>query len=214
MANPPFSLDKWGADLAQDDIFGRFKLGVPPASKGDYAFILHMIASLKPNGTMAVIVPHGVLFRTASEGKIRKSLIEQNLLDCVIGLPANLFFGTSIPTCILVFKKNKNSNDVLFIDASKEYEKGKNQNKLTKEHISKIIQTYESRQDREKYAHLANAKEIEQNEYNLNIPRYVDTLPQEEIIDLESTKLEIQSLEQELKQTQVKMNEYLNELGL
>ncbi|STQ88273.1 type I restriction-modification system subunit M [Helicobacter pullorum] len=214
VANPPFSLDKWGADLAQDDVFGRFKLGVPPASKGDYAFILHMIASLKPNGTMAVIVPHGVLFRTASEGKIRKSLIEQNLLDCVIGLPVNLFFGTSIPTCILVFKKNKNSNDVLFIDASKEYEKGKNQNKLTKEHISKIIQTYESRQDIEKYAHIATLKEIEQNEYNLNIPRYVDTLPQEEIIDLESTKLEIQSLEQELKQAQVKMNEYLKELGL
>nr|WP_324248624.1 N-6 DNA methylase [Campylobacter sp. RM12327] len=142
IANPPFSLDKWGEEEAKNDIFDRFKFGIPPKSKGDYAFVLHMISSLNQNGTMGVILPHGVLFRGSKEGKIRQKLIEKNLLDAVIGLPANLFFGTSIPACIMIFKKNRSNNDIFFIDASKDYEKDKNQNTITKSHIEKIVNAY------------------------------------------------------------------------
>ena len=146
VANPPFSLDKWGADFAGNDPFMRFSsYALPPKSKGDYAFVVHMIKSLNKNGKMGVVLPHGVLFRGSSEGKIRQKLIEENLLDAVIGLPANLFYGTSIPACILVFKKNRANEDVLFIDASKEFEKGKNQNSLTAQNIDKIVSVYKNR---------------------------------------------------------------------
>ncbi len=148
VANPPFSLDKWGEEIASEDSFGRFKYGTPPKSKGDFAFVLHMISSLNSNGKMGVILPHGVLFRGASEGKIRTKLIEDNLLDAVIGLPANLFFGTSIPACILIFKKNRPNKDIIFIDASREYGKGKNQNYLREDEenndIKKIVETYKN----------------------------------------------------------------------
>jgi type I restriction enzyme M protein len=215
VANPPFSLDKWGAEAATNDKFGRFKnYAVPPKSKGDYAFVIHMIQSLKNNGRMGVVLPHGVLFRGASEGKIRQQLIEENLLDAVIGLPANLFFGTSIPACILVFKKNRQYKDILFIDASKEFEKSKNQNNLTTTQINKIVDTYRNRVEVDKYSHIAMLEEIKENEYNLNIPRYVDKFEEEELIDLDATKANITKLEVELAEIKVKMNNYLKELGL
>lgn len=214
VANPPFSLDKWGEEIASEDSFGRFKYGTPPKSKGDFAFVLHMISSLNSNGKMGVILPHGVLFRGASEGKIRTKLIEDNLLDAVIGLPANLFFGTSIPACILIFKKNRPNKDIIFIDASREFEKGKNQNNLTDEHIAKIFDTYKNRKEIEKYSHVATLEEIQENDYNLNIPRYVDTFEEEEIIDLDATKTNIANIENELVEIKSKMSGYLRELGL
>lgn len=214
VANPPFSLDKWGEEEAKQDIYSRFKLGIPPKGKGDYAFILHMISSLKDKGTMGVILPHGVLFRGASEGAIRKKLIEQNLLDSVIGLPANLFFGTSIPACILIFKKGKKDKNVLFIDASKDYEKSKNQNKLRAQDINKILSTYKKREDVPKYAHVASLDEIAKNDYNLNIPRYVDSFEEEQMIDLAATKQEILRLERELSLAQKQFSKSLQELGL
>ena len=215
VANPPFSLDKWGADNVERDPFKRFaNFAIPPKSKGDYAFVIHMIQSLNENGRMGVVLPHGVLFRGSSEGKIRQKLIEDNLLDAVIGLPANLFFGTGIPACILVFKKNRVNQNILFIDASDDFEKGKNQNSLTDEHINKILETYCNRQGVEKYSHIATIEEIRENEYNLNIPRYVDTFEEETPIDLDVTKTNIAKLEAEIAEIKVKMNNYLSELGL
>ncbi|MBK2095161.1 type I restriction-modification system subunit M [Francisella philomiragia] len=214
VANPPFSLDKWGADDVTSDVYSRFEFGIPPKSKGDYAFIQHMLASLNESGRMAVVVPHGVLFRGAAEGKIRQQIIDNNLLDAVIGLPSNLFFGTSIPACIMVFKKQKDSNDVLFIDASNEFEKGKNQNKLTDDNIKKIFDTYKSRESLEKYSHVASLEEIKENDYNLNIPRYVDTFEEEEPVDIEATKQTIAELEAKRETLKIKMAEYLKELGV
>lgn len=215
VANPPFSLDKWGADFAENDPFMRFNhYEVPPKSKGDYAFVIHMIKSLNEHGRMGVVLPHGVLFRGASEGKIRQKLIEQNLLDAIIGLPANLFFGTGIPAAILVFKKNRVNHDILFIDASREYEKGKNQNNLTDEHIAKIFDTYKNRSEIEKYSHVATLEEIQENDYNLNIPRYVDTFEEEELVDIEATKANISKIESELVSIKTQMSTYLKELGL
>ncbi|ABK89596.1 type I restriction-modification system subunit M [Francisella tularensis subsp. novicida] len=214
VANPPFSLDKWGADDVTSDVYSRFEFGIPPKSKGDYAFIQHMLASLNESGRMAVVVPHGVLFRGAAEGKIRQQIIDNNLLDAVIGLPSNLFFGTSIPACIMVFKKQKDSNDVLFIDASNEFEKGKNQNKLTDDNIKKIFDTYKSRESLEKYSHVASLEEIKENDYNLNIPRYVDTFEEEEPVDIEATKQTIAELEAKRETLKTKMAEYLKELGV
>lgn len=214
VANPPFSLDKWGADDAQNDSHRRFERGIPPKSKGDYAFVSHMIASLNENGRMGVVLPHGVLFRGASEGKIRKQLIDENLLDAVIGLPANLFFGTSIPACILIFKKQRQTTKVLFIDASREFNKDKNQNSIDETHISKILTTYKDKAELEKYSHLASLEEIQDNDYNLNIPRYVDTFEEEEPVDIAATKQNISNIEKDLVEIKSQMNEYLKELGL
>jgi len=198
-ANPPFSLDKWGFEDAENDHFGRFHRAVPPKTKGDYAFISHMIETLKPEtGRMGVVVPHGVLFRGSSEGTIRQKLIEENLLDAVIGLPSNLFFGTGIPAAILIFKKQKIDNNVLFIDASREYKSGKNQNQLTEENIQKIVDTYRNGENVEKYAYLASLEEIRENDYNLNIPRYVDTFEEEAEIDLMAVRKERLTLQIEL----------------
>ena len=214
VANPPFSLDKWGHDDVANDLYGRFEFGLPPKSKGDYAFIQHMIASLNENGRMAVVVPHGVLFRGASEGRIRKQIIDNNLLDAVIGLPSNLFFGTSIPASIMVIKKQKDNNNVLFIDASNEFEKQKNQNKLRDDHLQKIIATYNNREELEKYSHVAMLEEIKENDYNLNIPRYVDTFEEEEPVDIKATKQNIIELEAQREVLKAKMAEYLKELGV
>ena len=227
VANPPFSLDKWANGYAADsndekfkmtkdlDPYKRFEWGVPPKSKGDYAFILHMLNSLDSNsGRMAIIMPHGVLFSGSSEEEIRKNIINFNLLDAVIGLPANLFFGTSIPACILVFKKNRKRTDVLFIDASKEFEQGKNQNKLRDVDIEKIVKTYKDRVDIDKYSHVATKEEIEENEYNLNIPRYVDTFEEEEPIDIYKVMAEIKELEKEKAGLDKEIEKYMKELGL
>ena len=214
VANPPFSLDKWGAEHASEDKYKRFERGVPPKSKGDYAFLLHMIASLNENGRMGVVLPHGVLFRGASEGKIRKQLIDENLLDAVIGLPSNLFFGTSIPAVILIFKKGRENRDILFIDASREFDKDKNQNSINEKHIAKICDTYHQRKEIEKYSHIADIEEIKENDYNLNIPRYVDTFEEEEKINIEETKQNITQIENDLKEIKIKIDNYLKELGL
>ena len=216
VANPPYSA-KWSADdkFLDDDRFSPYgKLA--PKSKADFAFIQHMIYHLDDNGTMAVVLPHGVLFRGASEGVIRKYLIEEkNVLDAVIGLPANIFYGTSIPTVILVFKKNrKNKDDILFIDASNEFEKGKNQNNLTDDNVEKIVKTYKERSTIDKYSYVATLDEIKENDYNLNIPRYVDTFEEEEEIDLDLVSQKIKSIDKEIAEIDEKLSVYLKELGL
>ncbi len=218
-ANPPFSLDKWGYEDASSDPYGRFHRGVPPKTKGDYAFISHMIETLKPassskqGGRMGVVVPHGVLFRASSEGKIRQQLIEENLLDTVIGLPEKLFFGTGIPAAILLFKKNKSDDKVLFIDASNEFKSGKNQNQLTEDNIAKVIETYKARESVDKYAYLASFDEIKENDFNLNIPRYVDTFEEEAEIDLVAVRSERLALKAELNLLEDEMAGFLKELG-
>lgn len=214
VANPPFSLDKWGAENAETDRFKRFLRGTPPKSKGDYAFILHMIDTTLPDGRIGVIVPHGVLFRGSAEGKIRQKLIEENLLEAVIGLPSNLFFGTGIPAAIMIFNKAKKSKEVLFIDASKEYQDGKKQNKLREDDIEKIVSVYQNLAAVEKYSSVVSLQEIKDNDFNLNIPRYVDTFEEETPIDLAVVKSEITTLENELVAVRKEMEEYLNELGL
>lgn len=213
VANPPFSLDKWGAEEAESDRFNRFWRGVPPKSKGDWAFISHMVeAALEKEGRVAVVVPHGVLFRGAAEGRIRRKMIEENLLDAVIGLPGNLFPTTSIPVAILVFDRsrekggvNQSRKNALFVDASRDYLPGKNQNSLSDEHIRKIVETVKGRQDVEKYAHVAAFEEIKENDFNLNIPRYVDTFEEEEEIDIDAVQQEIDQLEKELAEVRAKM---------
>jgi len=215
VANPPFSLDKWGQEIAEDDTYNRFHRGTPPKSKGDYAFITHMVETLtEDSGRVGVVAPHGVLFRAGGEGKIRKKFIEENLLDAVVGLPANLFYGTGIPAAILVFKKNKADNTVLFIDASREYEDDKNQNKLGDAHLAKVANTYQARKAVDKYAHVAEFAEIEENDFNLNIPRYVDTFEEEEEIDVPAVQQEIDAFEAQLEQVQKQMTAYLAELDL
>ena len=216
VANPPYSA-QWSADnkFIEDERFSAYgKLA--PKSKADFAFIQHMIFQLSDNGTMAVVLPHGVLFRGASEGTIREYLIkEKNYLDAVIGLPANIFYGTSIPTCILVFKKcRENEDNILFIDASKEFEAGKNQNRLRDEDVDKIIETYKNREEIEKYSHVASLQEVEENEYNLNIPRYVDTFEEEEEIDIKQVQQELKELDKQIEEVDKELNVYLKELGL
>ena len=213
-ANPPFSLDKWGYEQAENDKFDRFRRGLPPKTKGDYAFISHMIETLKPvTGRMGVVVPHGVLFRGSSEGKIREKLINENLLDAVIGLPEKLFYGTGIPAAILIFKKQKSDDSVLFIDASREFKSGKNQNNLTENNIAKIIATYRAREGVDKYAYLATLQEVKDNDYNLNIPRYVDTYEEEKEIDLVAIHAEREQLKIQLAALEIQMANYLEELG-
>lgn len=214
VANPPYSARWDNAETKLKD--PRFKdYGkLAPASKADFAFILHSLYHLNSTGTMAIVLPHGVLFRGAAEGKIRKTLLEKNYLDTVIGLPANLFYGTSIPTTILVFKKNRKTKDVLFIDASREFEKGKNQNILNNENINKIIRTFKERKDVDKYAHVASIGEIKENEYNLNIPRYVDTFEEEEPIDLNVVIKQLEEDNKEIAALEAEIKEQLKILGV
>lgn len=221
VANPPFSLDKWGADMAVSDVYNRFWRGVPSKSKGDWAFISHMIETLNQTGKAGVVVPHGVLFRGSSEGKIRQKTIDDNLLEAVIGLPSNLFFGTGIPAAILIFNKDKGTNtNVLFIDASKQFESGKNQNKLRETDIAKIVDTYDQFHEgtlksgvvEDKYSYVATLDEITENDFNLNIPRYVDTFEEEALVDIKAVQHEIEKLESELVEVQKQMDQYLKEL--
>jgi len=228
VANPPFSLDKWAMGFSGEteyknfnmradlDPYHRFDIGVPPKGKGDYAFVLHMLSSLAENGRMGIILPHGVLFRGASEGKIRKEILKMNLLDCVIGLPSNLFFGTGIPVAILIFKKNRGRKNLLFIDASQDgmYEKGKNQNTLREEDIQRIVEAYEKYETQDKFSYVATPEEIKENDYNLNIPRYVDTFEEEEPVDIEAVLKREKELKLELDEVETKMTEYLSQLGI
>ncbi|MCC2083474.1 restriction endonuclease subunit M [Staphylococcus sp. HMSC068D08] len=216
VANPPYSAH-WSADpsFLEDERFSNYgKLA--PKKTADYAFIQHMIYHLDDHGTMAVVLPHGVLFRGNAEGTIRKYLIEdKNYIDAVIGLPANLFFGTNIPTCILVFKKcREESDDVLFIDASQSFEKGKNQNHLTDDDVNKIVDTYRQRETIDKYSFVVSLDEIRENDYNLNIPRYVDTFEEEEPIDLDQVQQQLKDIDKEIANVESEINEYLKELGV
>jgi len=216
VANPPFSA-KWSASslFMNDDRFSQYgKLA--PSSKADFAFVQHMIHHLDENGTMAVVLPHGVLFRGAAEGHIRRYLIEDcNYLDAVIGLPANIFYGTSIPTCILVLKKcREHPDDILFIDASQHFEKAKNQNILRDEDVEKIVSTYQSRKGEDKYSFIASLDEVKENDYNLNIPRYVDTFEEEEPIDLAAVVREIKQIDSDMIETDKKIKTFCDELGI
>ena len=202
-----------------DDRFSAYgKLA--PSSKADFAFVQHMLHQLDDNGTMAIVLPHGVLFRGGAEGHIREYIIkEKNYLDAVIGLPANIFYGTSIPTCILVLKKDRykdaeRSRNILFIDASQYFEKVKTQNVLRTEDIDKIISTYENRTEEAKYSHLAQLSEIETNDYNLNIPRYVDTFEEEDAIDLQAITEELRTLATQSKTTDATIADFCTELGI
>ena len=216
VANPPFS-QKWSANdsFLSDERFASYgKLA--PSSKADFAFIQHMIYQLDNEGTMAVIVPHGVLFRGASEGVIRKYLLkEKNYIDAIIGLPANIFYGTSIPTCIIVIKKNRKAeDDILFIDGSNDFEKSKNQNYLRDEDVEKIVNTYRERKEIDKYSKKVSMKEIEENDYNLNIPRYVDTFEEEEEINLDEIVSKIEKLAEEEKEIDKTIKGFCDELGI
>ena len=212
VANPPYSAH-WdnNENKLKDPRFSAYgKLA--PKTKADYAFVLHGLYHLSPEGTMAIVLPHGVLFRGAAEGVSRQNIIEKNYLDAVIGLPANLFYGVSIPTIVLVFKKNRQNKDIFFIDASREFEKGKNQNKLTEENIDKIISTYLKREDVDKYAHKAELDEIKENDYNLNIPRYVDTFEPEPPVDLGKVADELEEVNQKIAENKKELLGMLKEL--
>lgn len=217
VANPPYSANVQHPELMPDDerfnTYGKYV----PKSKADLAFVQHMVHHMDDDGRIAVLLPHGVLFRGASEETIRKYLIEKlNVIDAVIGLAPNLFFGTSIPVCAIVCKKNRNGNsgNILFIDASKEFQSGKNQNVLTDEGIQKILKAYQDRTDKEKFAHVADMSEIIENGYNLNIPRYVDAFEEEKLVDLNAVKTQIKSLKDETDAAIEKAENFMKQLGL
>ena len=212
LMNPPYSA-KWSAaaGFLQDERFSDYGV-LAPKSKADYAFLLHGLYHLKSNGTMAIVLPHGVLFRGAAEGKIREKLLRSGNIYTVIGLPANLFYNTSIPTCIVVLKKHREGRDVLFIDASKKFEKGKKQNAMTDEHIDSILELYQKRETVEKESYLASFEDIEKNDFNLNIPRYVDNFEKEEEVDLKALLMEMKKTDEELEQVQGEVLSFLKEL--
>lgn len=212
LMNPPYSA-KWTSDetFLDDSRFNRFgKLA--PKSKADFAFLLHGLYHLKDSGTMAIVLPHGVLFRGGAESVIRKKLLEEGSIDAVIGMPSNLFFGTTIPTTVIILKKNRETRDILFIDASKDFIKGKSQNRLSIENIDKIVTTYRKREVIEKYAYIASFKEIEDNDFNLNIPRYVDTFEEEEIVDMTKISSEINDIRKEKLELESNLHEMISSL--
>lgn len=216
LANPPFSLDRWGREVAESDGFGRFRYGIPPKTKGDFAFVEHMIATLNLNGKMGVVVPHGVLFRGGAESEIRTNIAKEDIIEAVIGLPPNLFYGTSIPAAILIVNKDKPSErkgSILFIDASQDYLEGKKQNSLRDKDIEKMVKAYKGYVDVQKYCRIVPLSEIEENDYNLNISRYVDTALEEEFIDVAEVLRELKVLEARRKEIEAQMDGYLKELG-
>jgi type I restriction enzyme M protein len=222
IANPPFSLKKWGAEGAAGDKFNRFHRGIPPKDKGDFAFITHMVETAKPKtGRVAVIVPHGVLFRGGAEGKIRQAMLEENIIDAVLGLPAGLFQTTGIPVAILIIDRsrekggaNENRKDILFIEASKEFIPGKAQNSLSEKNIEKIYGTYKGRKEIERFSRKVGPDEIKENDFNLNITRYVDTFEEEEEVDISANLKELAELEPELKKLEKEMKGYLKKLNI
>ena len=218
VANPPYSAhwDNCESKL-KDQRFKDYGGKLAPKTKADYAFVLHGLYHLSEEGTMAIVLPHGVLFRGAAVGVIRKNLIEHrcgNRIYAVIGLPSNLFYGTGIPTIVMVLKKKRSTKDILFIDASNDFEKGKNQNKLSAENIDRIISAYRERKDIDKYAHLASIEEIRQNEYNLNIPRYVDTTEEEEEIDIDEVRNLLAQDRKEIEELEKQIEEQFKLLGI
>ena len=216
IANPPFSLKNWGREEAENDIYGRYPYGIPPKSYGDLAFVSHMIASLNSSGIMGTVISHGVLFRGGAEGKIRTGFIKDDLIEAVIGLPPNIFYGTPIPAALLIINKDKEEekkDKILFINASSGFEKIGNKNKLRKEDLEKIVKTYGEYQDVEKYAGIVSRKEIEKNDCNLNISRYVDTSDEEELVNIPVVIKEIEELKNKEKDIEEKLNNYLEEIG-
>lgn len=216
ISNPPFSLDKWGHEVASNDPFGRFGYGVPPKSRGDFAFVLHMINVLNERGQLAVVVPHGVLFRGAAEGKIRTGILQDDLVEAVIGLAPNLFYGTGIPAAVLIVNRDKpveRKGKVLFIEASGEFRSEKNQNSLTDDNLAKIVKAYRDFEDGEKFCRVVSMNEIEENEYNLNITRYVDTTPDEEPVDVEAVVQELTELRARRAEVEGKLDGFLAQLG-
>ncbi|WP_427036592.1 type I restriction-modification system subunit M [Cytobacillus pseudoceanisediminis] len=216
IANPPFSLKNWGREEAESDEYGRFRFGLPPKTAGDYGFIQHMIATLNHKGKAGVVMPHGVLFRGGAEGTIRKGIIEEDLLEAVIGLPSNLFYGTGIPACILILNRNKSQrckNKVFFLDGSHNYQEGKSQNTLRDQDIEKIVMAYEQWEDLEKSCRVVDIGEIKENDFNLNIARYIDTTEEEEQINVKAKLLELHKLEKEREEVSLTMYGYLKELG-
>ena len=216
IANPPFSLDEWGRDVAESDGYGRFRFGLPPKTKGDLAFVQHMVAVLTASGRLGVVMPHGVLFRGSAEGKIRRGLLQEDLFEAIIGLPPNLFYGTGIPASIVVLNRDKpaaRKGKVLFIDASREFEEGSNQHRLRDQDVAHIADTVHAYANVEKYARAVPLAEIEQNDWNLNISRYVDTAEKEERIDVAVAVRKLRELQRERDVTEATMNRYLAELG-
>jgi len=216
IANPPFSLDNWGRDVAEEDGFGRFHYGVPPRTKGDFAFVEHMVSTLNDEGKLAVVVPHGVLFRGGAEGKIRENMLKEDIVEAIIGLPSSLFYGTGIPAATLVVNKNKpaeRKGSVLLIDASQEYQEGKRQNTLRDQDLEKIVAAYRDYEDVERYCRVVPLTEIEENDYNLNISRYVDITTEEDPIDVTAAIRELRALEARRREIEAKMSGYLKELG-
>jgi type I restriction enzyme M protein len=216
IANPPFSLKNWGREEAEADPYGRFRFGIPPKNAGDYGFIQHMIATLNRDGKAGVVMPHGVLFRSGAEGKIRQGLLEEDLVEAIVGLPSNLFYGTGIPACILILNRNKEEHKkgkVLFIDGSRDYQEGKNQNVLRDEDLDKIVGSYGAWEDVEKYCRVVELDEIKDNDFNLNIARYIDSTEEVEQIDISLELKKLQELEKERVEVELVMNGYLKELG-
>jgi type I restriction enzyme M protein len=216
IANPPFSLDEWGYEVAEADAHGRFRFGIPPKTKGDLAFVQHMVATLNTKGQLGVVMPHGVLFRGGSEAEIRKGFLKEDLIEAVIGLPSNLFYGTGIPAAVLVMNRAKPSErkgKVLFINASQEFEEGKAQNYLRDQDVQKIAATFRAFTDVGRYARVVPAEEIERNDYNLNISRYVDTAEAAQTVDVGEAVRKLRQLEAERATAEAKMNAFLKELG-
>ncbi len=216
LSNPPFSLKNWGREAAEKNDYNRFNYGVAPASYGDLGFVQHMLASINSKGIMASVVPHGILFRGGEEGKIRQGILEDDLIEAVIGFPQNLFYGASIPASVIILNKNKpaeKKGKVLFIEASKGFIKEGNKNKLRPEDIDHIVKAYEAFKDEEKFAKVATLEDIKKNDYNLNITRYVDTSEEEEEIDIEQVIGRISEREKELAESKEKLNSFLQQLG-
>ena len=216
IANPPYSLKNWGREEASADEFGRFRFGLPPANAGDYAFVQHMLATLNHTGKAGVVLPHGILFRGGAEGKIRQGLVKEDLIEAIIGLPANLFYGTGIPATIILYNKDKEEarqNKIFFIDASREFQEGKNQNVLRDEDVEKIVSIFDNYEEVEKYSRIVTLDEIKENDYNLNISRYIDTTEEEEQIDVAQAIKELKQLELERNEIQATMYSFLKELG-
>jgi type I restriction enzyme M protein len=216
IANPPFSLDEWGRDVAEHDGYGRFRFGIAPKTKGDLAFVQHMVATTNINGMVGVVMPHGVLFRGAAEGEIRRGLLQEDLVEAVIGLPSNLFYGAGIPAVIWVFNRAKAASrkgKILFIEASREFREGSAQNYLRDEDVAKIAKTFHAYKDVDKYARVVDLSEVEKNDFNLNISRYVETADAAEKVDVAAAIAKLRELEHARAEAEAKMNGYLKELG-
>ena len=216
IANPPFSLKNWGYEEAQHDPYRRFRFGIPPKGYADYAFVQHMLATLNSRGRAGVVLPHGILFRGGAEGKIRKGILEEDLLEAVIGLPSNLFFGAGIPACLFIMNKEKpkeRKGRVFFLYGANDYLKGKNQNTLRKEDIEKIVNAYKEYRSIDKYCRSVSLDEIRANDYNLNITRYIDVIEEEKPIDVQEVLDDLKKLKEERLERERKMNSFLKELG-